>query len=116
MNRVRSQDENKQIHDLCQDIRSFCFANAVREYMSSWSKNAYNATQKTSIVSEIGILILSMNWEKLFTDERWLVMLEEVALMNYIKKYEPVNDALSTLLKLFPEETEGRINPLYLPK
>lgn len=118
MNEDISCEQDKQIYNLCQTIRSFCFANAAREVVKTGgkSKEALDATKKTSLESEVGLLIVSKNWEKLFANEKWLVMLEEVALMNYLQKYEPARYALIILLELFPKETKGRINPLFLQK
>jgi hypothetical protein len=118
MSTTRSNTENKQIYDLCQTIRSFCFANAAREFINTNSKNkeALREAQKTSMASEISIIVNNYDWKNLFTNEKWLVILEEVALMNLFKKYKPANDALIKLLELFPKETEGRINSLFLQK
>ena len=105
MSAIKNYDD-KQIYDLCQTIRSFCFANAAREFINTDNKNkeALRETQETSIdESEIGIIIKNHDWKKLFINEKWLTMLEGVALMNSFKKYEPANNALIKLLELFPK-------------
>lgn len=117
MDKKRSNDENKQIYDLCQDIRSFCFANASREIITNkdHSKGAFHVIERTSIdESPIGILIKKQDWETLFNNEEWLVMLEGAQNLNILYKYEPVKNALKKILELFPKETEGRIIPIFL--
>lgn len=119
MEKKRSNDENKQIYDLCQDIRSFCFSEAGREVINTGgkTKGALHEAQKTSVdESEIGLMIKNHDWKKLFAHEKWLVILETIALTYCLTNPATVDIALVELLRLFPKETEGRVNPVFLKR
>ena len=115
MSVTRSKEENKQIYNLCQTIRSFCFVNAAKEYINTEGKSrgSFHIIQRTSIdESEVGLLIKSKNWDTLFSNEEWLVMIEGASNLNIMYQYKPVKEALIGIVKFFPKETESRIHPL----
>jgi len=105
--------ENREVYYLCQRIKIFHFCIVFNIAWNNGNPDTAKLVEKTGKTSDINMFIAGYDWDKLFKDEGWLQLLEDV--QNYNSLYLLVTKELRRLSELFPKETELHIVVEALP-
>ena len=114
------KDQNWEIHEACESLRMilttvaclFPFLNKTVDNHQLKTFDAIIERSSSKDEAEIYCLIKDNEWTTLFKDEFWLSYLGSLQQLNMFNDKEQqgfIIEHLKTIVKYFPQETEGTI-------